>query len=450
MPWWRRHPKLIVTLFVIVLAAAGGVAYALQPSAPAPVYVTDGAHVFNADLRSVENLVRRQNTWVTGTGKRYVNIAVVVGPDSRRAVEGAYLAQYETNHPTGPNGEPGASLVRLLLADDSAGQRTVAALADQHVVAVTGLGSGDADLARALAGRHIAMVGTGDLTGISGLVRVTPTYADEVRAAIRFLGGDPDPHHPLPARPRMWLMQDENDADGYAIALGDAYPPALRAAAGRSYQVIGPGSEYDSSVPAAATVLAASATAGGDGVCHAHVNVVYFAGTGADLPATLAKLGHRSCARSQPLTVLTGSDAAQVVGHADLWPAATANMDVYFTALASPGMWGNRSTPADPAWFEQKAYGFPHMFPTEAADALDDGQAIVSHDAVLTAIEAARGAAPSAVAARLTRVSVHGASGYLCFDKAGDPVDKAIPIVQLSASGALTYRGVAPGPVTRC
>ena len=66
-------------------------------------------------------------------------------------------------------------------------------------------------------------------------------------------------------------MQDENDADGYAIALGNAYPAALRAA---DDQIVGPGSEYDSSVPAAATMLAASATAGGDGVCRSHVNVV--------------------------------------------------------------------------------------------------------------------------------------------------------------------------------
>lgn len=422
MPWWRRHPRLIVTLFVIVLAAAGGVAYALRPSPPAPVYVTDGAHVFNKNLRSVENLVHQQNNWVTSTKKPYLTIAVVAGPGSRHAVEGAYLAQYEINHPTGT---PATKLVRLLLTDDSTAQPTAAALAGQHVVAVTGLGSGDADLAHALAARHIAMVGTGGLAGISGLVRVTPSYPDEVLAAIRFLDGNPDPHNPLPARPRMWLMQDENDADGYAIELGAAYALALH---GEHFQIVGPGSEYDSSVPAAATVLAASATAGGDGVCRSHVNVVYFAGTAADLPATLSRLATRSCARSQPLTVLTGSDAAQLVGHADLWPAASANMDVYFTALASPGRLAGQS-----------ANGFRRAFPKEPADALDDGAAIVSHDAALTAVAAARG----------TLTTVHGASGDLCFDKAGDAVDRPIPIVQLSASGVLTYRGVA-GPVTRC
>jgi hypothetical protein len=398
------------------------------------VYVTDGAHVLNKNLRSVENLVRQQNKWVTSTGKHFVSIAVVVGPDSRHAVEGAYLAQYEINHPTG---KPATSLVRLLLAEDSAWQQTAAALVAQHVIAVTGLGGADADLAHALAARHIAMVGTGDLTGISGLVRVTPTYPDEVRAAIQFLDGNPDPHNRLPARPRMWLMQDENDADGYAIALGDAYPAALKAA---DDQVVGPGSEYDSSVPAAAAMLAASATAGGHGVCLSHVNVVYFAGTAADLPATLAKLAQRSCAKTQPLTVLTGSDAARLTGHADLWPATSANMDVYFTAQASPGLWTRRpalAAPATTAWFGEAPHGFRHAFPAEPADALDDGTVIVSHDAVLAA--ANRGAV----------TPVPGASGYLCFDKAGDPVDRAIPIVQLSASGVLTYRGVS-GSVTRC
>jgi hypothetical protein len=422
MPWWRRHPRLIVTLFVIVLAAAGGVAYALQPSPPAPVYVTDGAHVFNKNLRPVENLVHQQNNWVTSTKKPYLSIAVVVRPNGRHAIEGAYLAQYEINHPAGA---PATKLVRLLLTDDSAAQPTAAALAGQHVAEVTGLGSGDADLAHALAGRHIAMVSTGDLAGISGLVRVTPSYPDEVLAAIRFLDGNPDPHNRLPARPRMWLMQDENDSDGYAIALGDAYALALHS---RNFQIVGPGSEYDSGVPAAATVLAASATAGGDGVCRSRVNVVYFAGTAAALPATLSRLATRSCARTRPLTVLTGSDAASLLGHTDLWSPASANMDVYFTAQASPGRLSGQS-----------ANGFRRVFPKEAADALDDGVAIVSHDAVLTAVAAARGA--------LT--TVHGASGDLCFDKAGDPVDRPIPIVQLSASGVLTYRGVA-GPVTRC
>ncbi|HEX5402872.1 MAG TPA: hypothetical protein VFX16_11300 [Pseudonocardiaceae bacterium] len=395
------------------------------------MYVTDGGHVFNANLRQVENLIHQQNKWVAGTGKHFVTIVVLVVPngsaDTRHAVEGAYLAQYEANHPT--DSTTGSPLVRLVLADDRAWQPAVTALHGQHPMAVIGLGSGDADLAHALAGRHIAMVGTGDLAGIHGLVRVTPTYPDEVSAAIRFLDTRPDR---LPARPRMWLMQDENPADAHAIALGDAYAPAVR----NRYQIVGPGSEYDSGVPAAATVLTASAAGGGDGVCRAHVNVLYFAGTGPDLRRTLTELGHRSCARTQPLTVLTSSDAAQIAGQPDLW-SASANMTVYFTALASPGMWRGPALadPATTAWFTKAPHGFSHMFPAEPATALDDDQAIVSHDEVLTAISPER--------------PVHGASGYLCFDKAGNPLDRAIPIVQLSSDGGVTYRGVT-GPVIRC
>jgi hypothetical protein len=427
-----RRNRFWVPLVVVVLVAVGVVGYRLWPRTAPPVYVTDGSHVFNANLRGVENLIHGENDWVTGTGRPSVGIAVLtpsgVSPAAQRhAVEGAYLAQYAANHPGGPKARPGVPLVRLLVAVDGPG--TAAALAAANVVAVAG--PGGADLVADLAALHIPVIGTGD----AGTVRVRATAAEQAQAAVRLLG----------AAPRVWLIEDQHG--------GDAPGAFLLALRSRHRQLVGPGSEYDSGV--SLTALTDTGTA----VCHARANVVYFAGPGADLRTALAGLARRSCARGRHLMVIAGSDATQAAGRA-LWPAATGNMDVYVTGLAHPGMWSRQPSAADPAttaWFRTLPYGFGHMFPGDGA-ALQDGWAILSHDAVQTAVDAVREAptvgaatpAPAAVGQTLGQVTVHGAGGYLCFDDAGDPIDRVIPIEQLSPAGALTYRGVSPGAGNPC
>jgi hypothetical protein len=477
--WPRAHPKLSATLVVVVVLAAAGVVYDVRSHPAPPVTVTDGSHVFNANLSGVEKAIHTEDNWVTGTHRPYVSIAVLATMSprpnaepldanaTRHAVEGAYLAQYEANHPAGPTGGPGAPLVRLLLADEGGQQDTTAALEaaagdGQHLVAVTGLGTDSANvtaLADQLSAKHIAMVGsvaTGDQpAGIAGLVRISPTDTDEARAAVRFLDGNPDPRSPLPADPRVWLIQDENAQDTDATTLGAAFPQALATDHARHYQIVGPGSEYDSSLPGTATLV--SARDNGADVCGSRVDVVYFAGRGSDLPGVLAGLARRSCAATRHLTVLTGSDATPLFGRADLWPAGNANMDVYVTGLADPDMWHAQPSVADPAtsaWFDSLGYGFGHRFPAERPDplpALDDGWAIMFHDGVLTAVDAARAAAGSgtaipsaaAVARDVNQVTVHGASGYLCFDGVGDPINRPIPVIQVSAQGVPTYQGVS-------
>jgi hypothetical protein len=265
---------------------------------------------------------------------------------------------------------------------------------------------------------------------------VTPTAADQAQAAVRLLGSSP----------RVWLIEDQHG--------GDTSGAFLRALRSRHDQVVGPGSEYDSSVP---SLTALSAT--GEGVCRSKATAVYFAGRGADLRTALAGLARRSCARSRHLTVVAGNDATEAAGQA-LWPAATGNLNVYVTGLAHPEMWTKQPSAADPAttaWFGTHPYGFTHMFPGDPK-ALQDGWAIVSHDAVLTAVDAiheaptVNAATPTsaAVGQTLEQVTVHGASGYLCFDDSGDPINRTIPIEQLSATGTLTYRSVVPSAANPC
>ena len=123
---FRAHPGM--SSFVLAVVVAAG-AWAAVHFCPRTVYVTDGSHVFNDNLRAVEAKILTEDEWVEHSGLPYVSIAVAatmtpqpavepVGPTrTRHAIEGAYLAQYEANHPSGPQGRPGAPLVKLLLAD---------------------------------------------------------------------------------------------------------------------------------------------------------------------------------------------------------------------------------------------------------------------------------------------------------------------------------------------
>jgi hypothetical protein len=475
-PWrkllWDGYRKLTVSTTVVLVAALAIVIYLLTRPTP-PVYVTDGSHVFNSNLKAVEAKIKHENDWVTASGQPYVSIAVLatMSPQpkvepldynrTRHAIEGAYLAQYEANHPAGPAGRPGEPLIKLLLADEGSQEKTwsqaVAALKDRvsssdHLVAVTGLGisvPNTTKVVKALntAPHVIGMVGaviTGnELSGIPGMVRIAPTNTDEATAAASFLDSEPDPHNPLSQRPRVCRVQDQNAADSYAHTLGHAFPKALRAWPSKRHYMFVPNCPvYNSALPNSRTVLGGM----GDSVCHARANVVYFAGRGVDLQDFLIGLAHRYCATTRPLTVLTGSDATQLVNHGGLWPTG-ANMTVYFTALAHPQVWKHQPPVADQAtvaWFGMPRYGFRAVFPGET---LNDGWGIMFHDAVLTAVTAIqklytqRGAIPpgGAVAQELNQVTVHGASGYICFNTKHDPINKAIPVVELGQDGRLSY-----------
>jgi ABC-type branched-subunit amino acid transport system substrate-binding protein len=88
----------------------------------------------------------------------------------------------------------------------------------------------------------------------------------------------------------------------------------------------------------------------------------------------------------------------------------------------------------------------PQKFPGES---LNDGWAIMYFDGVLTAVDAVQALYTSdgaqqvpsagAVAQQLNSLTVHGASGYICFNSEHDPVTKAIPVLQLGQNGQLTY-----------
>lgn len=103
---------------------------------------------------------------------------------------------------------------------------------------------------------------------------------------------------------------------------------------------------------------------------------------------------------------------------------------------------------------------FRAIFPNEK---LDDGAAILSHDAVwtvelaiqqLAASNQAVSLSASVVAQQLNQLKVPGASGWICaFDPAHNPVNKAIPIMNIDQNGHLTYMALSSAtgiPPTIC
>jgi hypothetical protein len=149
------------------------------------------------------------------------------------------------------------------------------------------------------------------------------------------------------------------------------------------------------------------------------------------------------------LTVVTGDGASDLAGR-PLWQGNSANLTVVFTGLAHPDMWQHDASAAAGATvanFGQCGSCFGGLFRTES---LDDGEAIMAHDAVLTAQRAMHQVAAhlarpealpsaSAVAQELYQLSVPGASGYICFNDQHNPLNKAIPVIEIDHNGRLQY-----------
>ena len=451
----RRRGLLWTVLTLVVVLVAGGVWYAVRPAPP--VYVTDGSHVFFPRLGPIERMIRTENRWVRAQHRPYVSIAVMA-PFSREStdvategwlrhqLEGAYVEQLAANQKDGKS----LPYVQLLLADQGSREKhwqdTVKALvshtgAPDRLDAVTGLGLSVRETVKAIGALGkagpIPMVGsviTADgITG-KGLVRVSPTNSDETAAAVAYLRGT---RLKALRTIRPLLVQDTNKDDTYAKTLGAAF---------RRFYPRTP-ETFDSSLPASATIFNQMQS----DVCLQKPDVVFFAGRGEDLKDFLHALGQRTCT-DRHLIVVTGDDASALTQNITrpLWDERTADFEVDYTALAHPGAW-KVPTKALPASAVQQ-FGtcdecFGTLFPDES---LEDGTAIMAHDAMATAVQAVRAAVtqqklyppPPAVTQEWNLMrGVQGASGWISFDgnSHGNPINKAVPIVRLRADGTTSF-----------
>jgi len=305
-----------------------------------------------------------------------------------------------------------------------------------------------------------------DLTGdsgdlLSGFASVAPSTRDQATAATQALRGTTQ---------RVLLVRDSNPSDAYSAILGSSFAAAYP---DRTHALLQPVQYYNSSLPAVEnafselnSTICEQAQANPAAETTSPGLTIYFAGRGADLTALVSALANRSCAQV-PITVFTGDDGSdlatavrtQLASNGDLRTALTRNVTVRFTSLASPGAWAIApDTFSGTRYFTDTcAQCYPTLFP---GDSLDDGAAIMGHDAVLTATVAIRGLvdelnpvlpddAAGAVSQQLQRLygarAVPGASGPISLNNRGDPSLKPIPIVQLQPNGAVGFVELVTG-----
>lgn len=428
------------------------------------VGVTDGSFVFDPRLQAVESLIRDENRRIQD--ERGVTVAVLMPmtlrSDSnnlltieqiRAHLEGAHIAQLEANK------RADDPKIRLLLANEGSQEQAwqpvigrLDTMVDdrQPLVTVTGLGVSiqqTVDGAKELARRDIPMVGSvisaDDLNTIAarfggpvnGLVRVSPSNRVEAAAIARYLQKRDD-------LTKAMLVVDRNLNDFYTSDLAQDYKTQLRSfweAAGS------PVMPYDGTPGTPGITTQFQEIAGR--LCPADApDMAFYAGRAALLPSFVTQLRDRGCARDRNFTVVTGSDAAGLQAALPRSQESDAPVSVIYAGIADPAALGNQQLNPDWASFARFQESFTAHF--DPAD-LQNGWAIMAHDALLTAANAirkaskdlagvprARGVRPFLYLLNDASNRVIGASGSFSINQdTGDVAGRRLPIVELRPDG---------------
>lgn len=491
-PWHRRTHTRVIAVVLTVATVVWMIVWRPWET----VRVTDGSDELVSHLGYVERLILAENQAVTDSGQDFATIAFMLpirtgdtDPNNQTSIqhelEGAYLAQWWSNHEEGDPRHFSSSrpLVRLLLADTGDGgadwRDTVNDLVDraddEHLVAVAGLGASvdTTQLAvKALNDNGIPTFGaviTSSTLSAPRLARVAPTNTDEAGAAVEYLKTTPEWQGATPQKPyKIHLVRDTDPNDRYATDLADRYRKAFPHN-DPAYPRPTEGG-FNAAVGAVGNVLAGEAQR----ICGINPNVVFFAGRSTDLRTFLGKLAARDCAAEGPITVICGDDVDRVTGVKGLWTGDS--LRVLYTALATPQAWDSLVAERDQLFSSVPIARFregPRSYREVFRDDLEDGHAIMGYDAVATAVEATRRARteeakvpePVDLANGLNQINgtarVPGASGWIYFQIPSGPsqqwlpFNKLIPVMSLDADGRATLEALSsnngrpPGPPPR-
>ncbi|WP_043686268.1 type 1 periplasmic-binding domain-containing protein [Streptomyces xylophagus] len=428
-----------------------------------------GQRRLTATIKAVD---RENRTLKAGT---YVTVALYEPFSARdtdnlndvlHELQGAYLAQYRANHDD--NGE--TPYIRLVLANPGANgaywERAVDKLSamtttSDRLRAVTGIGTSTDNNKKAVAKLTrlgIPVVGSSitadDLANgqrnkdpYPGLARVSPTNTDEARALASFARVTAD---------RALLVYDK-PGDPYTKTLQQAFSTLLKGSPYGSWPFTPPADRsQEGSTPNTFRQIT-------DLVCDTDVKLdtVFFAGRHTQLRQFINALGRRGC-QSRKFTVLTGDEGSYLTADKKLDPSALQHgVSVRYTALAHPDAWiDNAPATGGSAQDSQdldKLLAAARTAPVGPLGtvSLDDGQAIISYDAMTLAVHGIREATPdqqkipplSDVGLQWPQVKgslrVSGASGWICLDVHGNPYDKAVPIVELTPRGTARFVKIA-------
>ncbi|MEU0674589.1 hypothetical protein ABZ330_17185 [Streptomyces sp. NPDC006172] len=374
----------------------------------------DGPDVFGPALQPVLTAVAAENSRAA-RGDRYVTLAFLAPLTSTGKakdltldqfvgeVEGAYTAVERANAGDSP------VKIRLVLANMGTGElrwkSTVDALSGvKNLVAVAGMGLSQqesVDAARALSAKDIPMVADlitadgFDTTGaidagvaaprpINGLVRVTLTNANQLKALGEELDGDTR---------TAALVRTKVTPNGTADFYTESLYRDFRTVSGLKKHLDPNADFFFDPRGGVDSILDAI----GQNICNRQhpFDTVYFAAREKYLPDFLKALSRRSCHRL-PITVVAGSDTAALDPRTltGLNKQAEAPITVLYAALpSSAALRGSGNSDHDLYdGFLQAFTGDHHgqRFPAEHATRGD--WPVLAHDAVLTAVTAVRNA----------------------------------------------------------
>ncbi|MFF0143817.1 ABC-type branched-subunit amino acid transport system substrate-binding protein [Amycolatopsis sulphurea] len=427
--------------------------------------VTDGSFVFADDLADVQQRIHQENTTVTGSGKPYVNIAVLlpmtlVEPDQvsrewvRHQLEGAYIAQHRAN--TTESWGAKDPQIRLLLANPGSQLKQWEPVVDDligrsgpdQVIAVTGIGlslSTSQQAVQRLSDHQIPVVASHlaaeEFSRIPGFMRVSPTSSTYGTALAAFV---------KPTARTATLVQDQNPRDLYPKTLASAFTAKF---VDGTHRLAGRTEYFDSNQTGVENTFLQMMP----NICSDHPDVLYFAGREQNLTSFIAQLAQRRCL-DQHLTVLTGDLAQTGPPGPDMRRGLEANVTVLGPGLAHPQAWTSHpelfNKPSVASFQEPRCTDcFEVLFPQER---LDDGTAILAHDAVVTVVWAIRGLPQISTGTAVTsqdvlqaknrlhdQLAVPGASGAISFDEQGNPVNKVIPILRVRVNSTPEFAALS-------
>ncbi|AIR99849.1 ABC transporter substrate-binding protein [Streptomyces glaucescens] len=380
-------------------------------------------------------------------------------------LQGTYLAQYQANHSA--NGQTPA--IRLALANLGAAgehwEHTVGRLAElargpERLRAVTGIGQSTENTknaVRELTRRGIPVIGSSitadDLANglngtdpFPGLARVAPTNTDEARALASFA---------RVTAGRALLVYDK-PGDPYTRTLQESFSRLIE---GSPYepQPFTPPADRSQEGTTANTFRQITHL-----VCDTsrQTDTILFAGRHTQLRQFVNALGGRGC-QDRRFTVLTGDEGSYLTGDHDLDRGALRNLSVRYTALAHPDAFTGDPVPSGGSAADTAALngllasGRGEPVGPIGPVSLEDGQLIIAYDAMRLAVHGIREATPDGrtdppltdVGLQWPQVKgslrVNGASGWICLDVHGNPYDKAVPIVELTARGRAEFVEIA-------
>lgn len=440
--------------------------------------VTAADFPFNPDDQQftvAENRIRDLDRQVVNSGRPYVTVALLTSLTwtdttalSRSKIihqlEGAAVALDRVNN-KGVTGN--APLIELLLANEGVDEDHYGQVIEQLAGMTTGahpldavIGMGVSSGATVTGAVRLSRAGvlmvasniTGDVLDsarIPGFSRVSTANHDDVAAIAAYLATRPDLHRTMLVHAATSAQASTGDAaDYYTTSLAADFHAQLD-----KYATV-PSEPFDETVPGNSfQVIATNLCTSTD-----PPDVVLYAGREPDLPQFIQDLAQRPCVRT-PITLVVGTDSSDLVTAADD-PQQTSQIRAELTAgqitvlcpaWVAPQNW---ATPAGagsaPAGFAAFAAEFDALFTTnnDFGTQLNDGYAVMTHDALLTAANAIRLATQPPVtvptAAQVLGNQYHmdaantvpGASGTLTFVEAdnGNAAGKPVFVLQLRPS----------------